>query len=150
MDYNQAEIEFSRLKDRYIKSEIDARMFEELVNDLFVTDAAGYPWQMGVNTGSWYRFVGQHWVMDIPPVQNQPDLVGGFFYETPQSTSPLPGWGKRVAGFQRSAPEKLSHFPERMVSQKAGSTGRHISPHLVFRVTIILIMILVLILLKGR
>jgi hypothetical protein len=151
MDFSQAEREFHRLKNRYIKAEIEARMFEELVNDLFVEDEAGNRWQMGVNSGNWYRFVHHHWVVDIPPLQKQANCIGLPLSVQPQF--PSTSFGKEGGNYEYlpRPPEKMSHFPERMGSLRAvRNSVLLLPPWLLFGVIMAMMMTLVMLFLRGR
>ena len=151
MDFSQTEMEFHRLKNRYIKAEIEAKMFEELVNDLFVQDEAGNRWQMGVNSGNWYRFVRRHWVVDIPPLQKQAGWIG--FPLSVQAQPPSSSFDKEGGDYEYlpRPPEKMSHFPERMGSLKAARNSiLLIPPWLLYAVIIAIMMILVTLFLQGR
>lgn len=66
MDFKYAQKEYNRLKNLFEKNKISPAFFEEAVSKLVVLDANGHTWQIGVNSGKWYRFDGRNWVEDTP------------------------------------------------------------------------------------
>lgn len=68
MDFQQVQQTFFNLKSQFERGGITAEEFEARVNEMTVTDSAGTLWQIGVTTGRWYRFDGQSWVEDTPPL----------------------------------------------------------------------------------
>jgi len=66
MDFNQARQLYARLKQQYEQGQISADEFERQMNEVVVTDENGAEWQIGVQTGKWYRYDGQNWVEDVP------------------------------------------------------------------------------------
>jgi hypothetical protein len=146
MDFSQAESEYRRLKDRYIAAEISGRMFEEMVNSLFVQDAAGHIWQIGVNTGSWYRNYQNKWIMDWPQANwsRTPD--------TGPADSFSAGKGEQNLLFERhaSAPEKLD-LPEMVAApRKKKKPSWMPSNQTLVMITVLLLVILVYLLYLKR
>lgn len=68
MDFDSAMKRYRRLAERYNQGQLTTEQFEQAVDQLAVTDKQGDLWQIGVKSGKWYRFEGQHWVEDTPPL----------------------------------------------------------------------------------
>ncbi len=67
MDFREARREFQKLRIRYKAGELNAEDFQRAIDALQVEDADGKIWQIGAQTGEWYRLEGQEWVKDVPP-----------------------------------------------------------------------------------
>ncbi len=66
MNFEQAKLEYLRLKESYEKGELNAENFERAALNLRVTDKEGQTWQIGLTSGSWYRREGARWIEDSP------------------------------------------------------------------------------------
>jgi len=66
MDFNQVTRNYINLKQQFDQGKMKAEEFERLVNEHNVTDHNGVRWQIGVNSGKWYRYDGQNWVEENP------------------------------------------------------------------------------------
>jgi hypothetical protein len=67
MDFKQANKLFNLYKSQFEQRQISEQELESLVNEIRVTEATGEMWQIGVRTGTWYRYDGQNWAEAIPP-----------------------------------------------------------------------------------
>lgn len=67
MDFNEARRRYQQLRADHQAGRITKEAFQSAVNALTVTDPHGNSWQLGVQSGEWYRFDGQQWVKDYPP-----------------------------------------------------------------------------------
>jgi hypothetical protein len=68
MDIPQAVHEIQRLRGLFAAGQISADAFAQAVNDLQIVDAAGNFWHVDGATLKWFRFEGQAWVEQAPPV----------------------------------------------------------------------------------
>ena len=71
MNFNEARQEYNRLKRSYQEGLIGPDLFQKAVKNLIVVDEQGCGWQIGVNSGQWYRRDEvRGWVADEPePLQ---------------------------------------------------------------------------------
>jgi hypothetical protein len=72
MDYPQAERELLRFQAQYQRGQMRAELYEEITNTLRVQDHEGYTWQQGINSGFWYRYSNGKWLVENPPLGQQP------------------------------------------------------------------------------
>ncbi|MBN2047098.1 MAG: hypothetical protein JW750_04575 [Anaerolineaceae bacterium] len=64
MDFTQIMQRYVRLREKYEQGELDARSFENQVNSMVFKDEQDRYWQIGVESGKWYYYDGEHWVQD--------------------------------------------------------------------------------------
>jgi len=72
MDFESARRQFQRLSRLFRDGAISQEEFVEGVDDLTVFDQDGTEWQIGMQTGSWYRRQGEAWIEDQPTAKNIP------------------------------------------------------------------------------
>jgi hypothetical protein len=89
MDFQHVRREFQKLQIRYKVGELKAEDFQRAVNALQVEDGDGNTWQIGAQTGEWYRLEGQEWVRDVPPPTAGPPPVQAR--ESPLPVQRFPG-----------------------------------------------------------
>ena len=98
MNFNEARQEYLRLKRSYQEGLIGPDLFQKAVKNLIVVDEQGRGWQIGINSGQWYRrdeTLG--WVAD-DPVPSEDAAV-----EPPEMLD--------VLAIPTGPPEKLSEAP---------------------------------------
>ncbi len=72
MDILQAAQEIEHLRALYDARQITPETFMQAVNQLQINDAAGYYWHVDGATLRWYRYDGQAWVEQAPPLPPAP------------------------------------------------------------------------------
>ncbi len=72
MNFEQAEQQFDKLAAQYNAGKINGEEFAEAVDGLSITDRAGRKWQIGLQSGKWYRLEGDAWVADNPSNSIEP------------------------------------------------------------------------------
>jgi hypothetical protein len=88
MDFDQARKVYEDLLAKYQDGESSAEEFETAVNAIVITDPPGTHWQIGVKSGSWYRFDGRDWVKDTPPSEEAD--VESIQKKPPKPADPAP------------------------------------------------------------
>jgi len=75
LNFNEARKEYLRLKRSYQEGLIGPDLFQKAVRNLIVVDEQGRGWQIGVNSGQWYRRdEARGWVADDPlPLRDEAD-----------------------------------------------------------------------------
>ncbi|MEJ2487792.1 MAG: hypothetical protein P8Y68_18915 [Anaerolineales bacterium] len=66
MDFYSARKQYQRLSRLFHNGEITEEEFVQGVDDLAITDQEGTEWQIGLQSGRWYRRKGAEWVEDQP------------------------------------------------------------------------------------
>ncbi len=56
------------LKERYERGELSKSEFEAAMQDSMVQDADGVYWMLGAESGKWYRYENDQWVLASPPL----------------------------------------------------------------------------------
>jgi len=70
MDFDSAKNQFDRLSRLFKTGKIDYDEFVRGVDDLTIKDDDGIEWQLGIQSGQWYRRDGEDWIEDDPKAQN--------------------------------------------------------------------------------
>jgi hypothetical protein len=101
MDFNQANKLFQLYTSQFERRQINAQEFEQLVNEIRVTEPGGALWQIGVRTGKWYRYDGQRWVEALPTESRVPDQPVVSFDPPPPpveqpSVPPIADWRENL------------------------------------------------------
>ena len=66
MDFDSAKNQFDRLSRLFKAGKIDHEEYVRGVDNLSILDDSGNEWQIGIQSGQWYRKVGENWVEDDP------------------------------------------------------------------------------------
>ncbi len=66
MDFDSAKKQFDRLTRLFRSGKIDQEEYIKGVDNLTIHDQHGVEWQIGMQSGQWYRKAGDEWVEDDP------------------------------------------------------------------------------------
>lgn len=100
MNFEEARVEYGRLRQAYDSRQISPDEYGRRVQSLQVRDADGTYWAIDGNSGGWLRYDGASWVPGQPPLPHVPGPIGGFsgqdqggYGQQPQGNfgSPAPG-----------------------------------------------------------
>jgi hypothetical protein len=70
MDFESAKKQFKRLSRLFQAGQINQDEFIKGVDDLAIDDDRGIEWQIGMQSGRWYRKQGENWIEDDPEAGN--------------------------------------------------------------------------------
>ena len=73
--FAEAERRFAALRARYEMGELDDATFDANLQRLMIGDNAGGYWMLGAESGDWYRYEGERWVLRPPPLAEVPGAV---------------------------------------------------------------------------
>jgi hypothetical protein len=68
--FRKVETDFQSLRRRFRDNEISRREFIDQLKKLRLRDGQGRFWMIGAQTGKWYFFDGQDWVLSDPPSED--------------------------------------------------------------------------------
>jgi len=66
-EFIEIEVQYSDLRKRWLKGELDDTAFDAALHKLVFTDSAGSYWMVGRESGEWHRYDGEEWVREDPP-----------------------------------------------------------------------------------
>ena len=72
MNFEEARVEYGRLRQAYDQRQISADEYGRRVQGLQVRDGGGTYWAIDGNTGGWLRYDGNSWVPGQPPAPQGP------------------------------------------------------------------------------
>mgnify|MGYP001764399821 CR=1 FL=1 len=67
-DFIEIEAQYSDLRERWRKGELDDDAFDAALQKLIYTDSTGDYWMVGRKSGEWHRYDGEEWVRGDPPL----------------------------------------------------------------------------------
>lgn len=83
MDFHELKQRFEELKGKLDAGLIDEEEFEKELRSLYVVDAEGRYWMIGVQTGLWYYYDGREWIQAEP-------ATGEAVMASTEAPSPVP------------------------------------------------------------
>ena len=90
MDITQAFQEIQRLRSMVERGQLTLPAFSQAVNQLQIIDASGGFWHVDGATLRWYRFNGQTWVEQAPPLPPTPPPAPAANWTPTPAPSPAP------------------------------------------------------------
>jgi WD40 repeat protein len=91
MDVAQAQQEIQRLRGLYESGQIAPEAFLQAINQLQIVDASGSFWHVDGLSPRWYRYNGQNWVEQAPPLPPAPPVPPGPVWTPPDQAVPAAG-----------------------------------------------------------
>ncbi len=116
MNFQEAEKAYQDLRAQYSAGKLSSTDFEEEVSKLKLQDADGKWWQIGVQSGDWYKHDGEKWSKARPPISTEPLIVpaappeGATEEASAPAPAPIPGIGAKESR-PRVAPRLFSSKP---------------------------------------